>query len=67
MCQSNVAEATVYLKTKNNESDLIGRLMGQGGARYRPRIVLEPNLNQSFKQMKILQLKQLIDEMVLLG
>jgi len=67
MSQQNVAEATVYLKTKNNESDLIGRLMGQGGARYRPRIVLEPNLNQCFKQMKTLQFKQLIDEMVMLG
>jgi hypothetical protein len=49
MCTPNVAEASLYLKTKNNESDLIGRLMGQNGARYRPRIVLEPNLNLFYK------------------
>lgn len=54
MCTPNVAEASLYLKTKNNESDLIGRLMGQNGTRYRPRIVLEPNLNLFYKQMKSL-------------
>ena len=31
------AEALLYLKSKNNESDLIGRLVGPNG-RYQPRI-----------------------------
>jgi len=67
MCQQNVAEATLYLKSKNNESDLIGRLIGHNGNRYRPPIVLEPNLNAFFKKMKILQTKQIYDEMIQLN
>ena len=67
MCQQNMAEASLYLKSKGNESDLIGRLIGHNGIRYRPRIVLQPNLNQFFTQMKSLQIKQLYDEMINLG
>ena len=62
-----MAEASLYLKSKGNESDLIGRLIGHNGIRYRPRIVLQPNLNQFFTQMKSLQIKQLYDEMINLG
>ena len=48
------AEAQLYLKSKNNESDLIGRLVGSNG-RYQPRIQIEPNLSHLFRELKTVQ------------
>lgn len=67
MVQPNEAEASLYLKTKNNENDLIGRIIGGNGVRYRPRTVLESNLSFLYKQMRDLQSKQLYEELVQLG
>ena len=48
------AEAYIYLKSKNNESDLIGRLVSSNG-RYQPRIQIESALSHLFRELKTVQ------------
>jgi len=48
------AAAELYIKSKNNESDLIGRLISSNG-RYQPRIHIEQNLSHLFRELKTVQ------------
>jgi len=66
MCNEERASATIYLKTRNNESDLIGRIMGSNG-RYKPQIILEQNLNQFYKSFKAQQMKRIMNKMIEYG
>jgi hypothetical protein len=67
MVTPNEAEASLYLKSSGNENDLIGRIIGPNGSRYRLRTAIEANLSTLYRQMREVQNKQLQDELVHLG
>ena len=47
LCQQDKgAECLIYMKAKNNDSDLIGNILGSNGARLRPIVKVDPFLEQ---------------------
>jgi len=42
--QDRGAELHIYLKARNNDTDLIGHVLGQNGARFNPKMKVDSNL-----------------------
>lgn len=57
------AAAEIYIKSKNNESDLIGRLVSSNG-RYQPRVHIEQNLSHLYRELKQVITHMIWEEML---
>ena len=53
LCKQESSEFEVYLKARNNDSDIIGQvIIGPNCARYKYKVKIDPNLVQMFKEMR---------------